>query len=185
MNAATFADDVSAQRPYLMRFARQRLRDPALVEDMVQETLLAALQGSSGYEGKAALRTWLTGILLRRIADGLRRRHRQGGAGAMDDDAADDGDGEVIEVDDPARHGSAEPVEWRDPQRMLEGRQFLQELAICLDDLPGPAARAFTLREIHGMSTAEVARALDMDAARCAMLLHRTRTRLRHRLARH
>lgn len=41
-------DDVAEQRRYLLRFAQLHLRDNARAEDVVQETLAAALERASG-----------------------------------------------------------------------------------------------------------------------------------------
>jgi len=43
--AAPIDRAITEHRPYLIRFASRRLRDPALVEDVVQDTIVAALQG--------------------------------------------------------------------------------------------------------------------------------------------
>ena len=171
-----FDDALSLHRPYLLRFARQRLRDTALVEDLVQDTLLAALQGVERFAAKASLRTWLTGILLNKIADSARREQRAPVVAAA---AAEDSDDDA--VDDPR----AEPIEWRDPARMLENRQFIDVLRSSLDTLPPLAARAFALREIEGLSGEAVARELGLSAGQIAVLLLRARARLRERLQQH
>lgn len=62
---------------YLFRYCVHRLRDEAVAEDMVQETLLAAIQSMAGYQGRAAERTWLTGILKHKIIDHYRRSSRE------------------------------------------------------------------------------------------------------------
>jgi RNA polymerase sigma-70 factor (ECF subfamily) len=173
---------VSAERPYLLRFARQRLRDAALVEDVVHDTLLAALQSAARYEQRASLRTWLTGILLHKIADGVRRQQRDSAQLDTPTDADDEGP-HADDVDaGRARH---ESIEWRDPARMLESRQMIEVLGLGLEGLAPLAARALTLREIEGLSTSEVARELGLPVAQCAMLLHRARVRLRRSMQRH
>lgn len=182
-DAAGFDAAVSAERPYLLRFARQRLRDPALVEDVVHDTLLAALQGAGRFEQRASLRTWLTGILLHKIADGVRRQQRDANRGesALHDEGgsfAHDDSGEANEL-------QYDPVEWRDPARMLESRQLIEVLGLGLQSLAPLAARALTLREIDGLTTSEVARELGLPVAQCAMLLHRARVRLRRSMQRH
>jgi len=73
MPNAEFARELDPHRGYLLRVARLQLRDEALAEDVVQETLLAALSGS-GFSGKSSLRTWLTGILKHKIVDAIRRK---------------------------------------------------------------------------------------------------------------
>lgn len=49
------------------------------VEDVVQQTFLAALDGAYGFDGRSSLSTWLFGIATRRALDAARgrwRRHR-------------------------------------------------------------------------------------------------------------
>src|SRR5205085_12346938 len=68
---------VDAHGNYLYRYALVRLRDTALAEDVVQETLLAALQSRHAYAGRSAERTWLTGILKHKLVDHFRKVSRQ------------------------------------------------------------------------------------------------------------
>ena len=72
-----FRRQVESQRAYLVRYASLQLRDGDAVEDVVQETLLAALAGESSFGGRSNLRTWLTGILKHKIVDTIRRQSRE------------------------------------------------------------------------------------------------------------
>ena len=67
---------VDAHGDYLYRYALMRVRDTAVAEDLVQETLLAALQSRHAYAGRSAERTWLTGILKHKLVDHFRRASR-------------------------------------------------------------------------------------------------------------
>ena len=60
--------------PSLLRYARQRVGKDELARDLVQETWVAALEGMSRFAGRASLKTWLTAILRRKIADLYRYR---------------------------------------------------------------------------------------------------------------
>lgn len=165
-----FAEAVGAERRYLLRFAMAKVRDAELAEDLVQETLLAALQGAEGFEQRAALRTWLTGILLRRIADHGRRRQRRP---EVDTDILDDEDDDT---------GDADPIDWIDPPRRLEGRQVLDAVSHALASISPTAARLVTLREVDGFSHEDAARELGLEPKNAASLLHRARIQLRARL---
>jgi RNA polymerase sigma-70 factor (ECF subfamily) len=58
-------------------YARHRLTPRAdLVEDLVQEVFLAALNGLSAFQGQSSLRTWLIGIARHKIDDIYRQRLR-------------------------------------------------------------------------------------------------------------
>ena len=53
-----FRSRLEGERPYLLRYASLQLRDSHAAEDVVQETLLAALAGEAGFGGRSNLRTW-------------------------------------------------------------------------------------------------------------------------------
>src|SRR5271169_4215874 len=69
--------EIEKQRPYLLRIARLQLRSEAVAEDVVQDTLIAALEGADRFAGKSAVRTWLVGILKHKIVDQIRRGSRE------------------------------------------------------------------------------------------------------------
>lgn len=173
MPTASFADSVCSHRPYLLRFASRRLRDAALAEDVVQDTLLAALQAEASFGHRASLRTWLTAILQRQIADSLRRAAREPrlAFGSHDDDCADD-------------EGRADTaaIEWIDPERRLESRQLIEALVRSLAALPPQAAQLITLREIDGCSHDEATAAVGLTPRDGSLLLYRTRSSLRSAL---
>ena len=77
VDADLFATELDTHRRYLLRVAQLQLRDADLAEDVVQETLVAALSARAGFSGRSSLRTWLTGILKHKIVDAIRQRQRQ------------------------------------------------------------------------------------------------------------
>ena len=56
--------EIVACRPYLMRIAMSRVNDSDRAEELVQDTLLAAIRGHTSFAGRSRFRTWITGILL-------------------------------------------------------------------------------------------------------------------------
>ena len=48
-----------AHRGYLLRVARLQLRNDELAEDVVQDTLVAAIQAAAGFSGKSSVKTCL------------------------------------------------------------------------------------------------------------------------------
>ena len=60
----------------LYRFALGRVADAATAEDLVQETLVSALDALDSFRGQASERTWLFVILKRKIIDHYRRQAR-------------------------------------------------------------------------------------------------------------
>lgn len=168
-----------AHRGYLLRFALLQLRDPQLAEDAVQETLLAALGGRGGFEGRSSLRTWLTGILKHKIADIQRRQARElplADALGGEDERGDD---QLDALFRPDAHWAFPPRDWGDPERSLENRRFWEAFELCAKALSANAARVFMLREVQGLSTEEICKDLGITPTNCWVLLHRARMALR------
>ena len=67
---------IEAYHEPLFRYALARLRDADLAEESLQETFLAALQSRNKFQGLASEKTWLTGILRRKIYDHFRKMSR-------------------------------------------------------------------------------------------------------------
>ncbi len=69
-DASTWLDE---HGDVLYRYARSRVGQRELAEDLVQDTLLAALQSRDRFQGRATVRTWLLSILRHKIVDHCRR----------------------------------------------------------------------------------------------------------------
>ena len=53
------------------------------VEDVIQQTFLAALDGADRFDGRSKVSTWIVGIATRRALDAARARHRRRRWGAI------------------------------------------------------------------------------------------------------
>jgi RNA polymerase sigma-70 factor (ECF subfamily) len=168
---------------YLYRFALARLRDPHQAEDVVQETLLAAIQNQT-FEGKSAPRTWLTGILKHKIIDLIRRQMREQPL-EQDGDFLPDEPGMEDFFDDDDAHWNDKPQYWGEPQGLLEQKQFLGILQQCLDRLPPKLVSLFMMREVHESDNEEICKELDISSTNAWVMLYRARMRLRKCLELH
>ena len=160
---------------YLYRFALARIKDPALAEDLVQETFLAALKGRKSFQRRSALKTWLTAILKHKIIDHLRRKNRI--RTVEDIDAV----GETVDgFFEKSGAWRIQPGNWDvNPGKILEQRQFIDTLYRCLSELPERLAKAFMLREMEGLSTEELCKSLQITATNSWVMLYRARAYLR------
>ena len=173
--SAEFRSQVENQRAYLLRYASLQLRNPEAAEDAVQETLLAALAGGTGFAGRSNLRTWLTGILKHKIVDAIRRANRE--QPLPDGDEYETGDLDALF--DRRGHWQEPPAVWDDPDAALHQKQFLAALEACLAGLPAKTAQAFMMREHLGLDTGEICKELGVTATHCWVLLYRARMALR------
>ncbi len=156
----------------LFRFALARVGNSTAAEDLVQDTLLAALRNRASFAERSAERTWLVGILKHRIADHYRELARQL---VVAENAADEASGGF------SRGGKwlRPPRAWQAPDSALASVEFAAILRDCLAGLPERSAAALTLRESAGMSGEEICKELQVTPTHLWTLLHRARMRLR------
>ena len=158
---ALLATEIARHMGYLQRYARSRARDEHLADEAVQETLLAALESLPSFDGRATLRTWLTGILLHKIHDAFRRGAR---------------DGDLTDADVP------EPVEWLTPDHALHVKRMCGAFTQAVEELPERQAEAFVMGEISGVETEKMCRKLGVTRGNLWVLLHRARSAVRANL---
>jgi len=163
-------------RPTLLRIARLQLRNDAWAEDVVSETMIAALEKSASFAGQSQFKTWVVGILKHKIIDQFRRSRREIStnelAEAMDTD-------DVDELFAASGHRVAEPQDWGDPEATLNQAQFLEVLQLCVDALPAALGRIFMMREWLEYETDQICKELGISSTNCFVMLYRARTRLR------
>lgn len=163
----------------LFRYAMQRLRDAAHAEDVVQETLLAALQSHSGYSGRASEKTWLIGILRHKIVDFIRIQVRESTVddiSALSDTAAENSDDDLF---DGRGHWIRPPQDWGNPDKALHNHEFIAAFEACLERLKPALAQVFALRELAGHSNEDICKELGISATNCGVMLYRARMGLR------
>ena len=171
---------------YLYRYAMFRLRNATVAEDLVQDTLLAALQSRDKYRGQSHEKTWLVGILKHKILDHFRRIERNREVSDEPEGAEDyhpfDKTGEWT------GHWITEeaPRDWQvDASAILEQKEFWEVFNRCLSELPEKTAAAFTLREVDGLSSEEICDVLNLSRNNLWVMLHRARLKLRSSLEAH
>lgn len=173
------ADYVHLLRRDMLRFARLQLRDDHQAEDAVQDALAAALAGSERFASRASLKTWVLSILKNKILDTFRQRARRREQ-ALDDDMATH-EHDIQGHFDETGHWApeAKPADWGNPEQALASRQFWVVFEACLTRLPEVPARAFMMRELMGLETADICGELGITANHCGVLMHRARLGLR------
>ena len=171
--------ELAKHRPHLLKFALLQLRNRTQAEDAVQETLLAALEAGDRFAGRSSVRTWLTGILKHKIIDHFRRQSREVLLQTHGEESA-------LEALDPLfqedGHFREPPADWGDPEAALAQREFFEVIQRCVERLPKKTARAFTLREVMGLSTDEFCKTLGITESNCWVMLYRARMSLRQGL---
>jgi RNA polymerase sigma-70 factor, ECF subfamily len=160
----------------MLRLAASFVPSRAVAEEVVQDTWLAVLRGLSAFQGRSSLRTWMFTILVNRARTTGTREQRT-------IPVADTGP-----VVDAARFGpdgawSAPPEHWiEEAEDRIEAEKLAVLLKALVDGLPGRQREVVLLRDVEGMSSAEVCQVLAISEANQRVLLHRGRGKLRQAL---
>ncbi|HTU78325.1 MAG TPA: sigma-70 family RNA polymerase sigma factor [Solirubrobacteraceae bacterium] len=168
-----FLELVARHHASMLRLAGSLLSSPALAEEVVQDTWLGVLRGLDGFAGRSSFRTWLLRILVNRaMSTGMRERRSVavGDAGPVVDRSRFDASGAWMS---PPQHW----VEDSDERMLAEG--LAGRIRAALDELPARQREVVMLRDVDGLSGAEVCEALEISDANQRVLLHRGRSRLR------
>ena len=162
-NTAMFELLMRRYNERVYRAARAIVRDEQEAEDVMQQTYVNAFTHLRQFNGSSQFSTWLTRIA---INEALARVRRQGRYEVFDDELS-----------------GIEPFASRNPSENPERQAFTTELRELLewaiDTLPDGAREVFVLREVEGLSTADVAECLGVTADVVKTRLSRGRAALR------
>ena len=176
MTDSDFAARCNSHRGYLLRVAVLQLRDNDVAEDVVQDTLVAALQGASGFSGRSSLKTWLTGILKHKIVDVIRRKGREPAFASLDEESRLE---DLDALFDETGHWENPPADWGNPESALSQQQFMVVMQMCLEKLPPNTARVFMMREVMELEGDEICKELAITSTNLWVILYRARIALR------
>lgn len=169
-HTAVFEALMRRHNQQLYRTARAILRNEAEAEDVMQQAYVNAYAHLRQFDGRARFATWLIRIAVYESLSRLRQRGR---------DAGLDPEGPIpLPMVAPA--GSTQ-----DPERLAFSSELGVLLESAIDRLPDGAREVFMLRQVEGLSTEEVADALDVSLDVVKTRLSRARAALRRDLLDH
>jgi len=160
--AVSWSEMVS-HRESLVRFARRKLIDPMLAEDVVHDVFEAVISGRASFEGRSAMRSWLTGILKHKIVDLVRQRAP---FESLDDDETEESGVRALQCPQPR------------PDEQAEQRQLLVRALARIEKLPAGLRDVMRLRVLQERPTREVCEALAISEENLFVRLHRARKHL-------
>lgn len=152
-----FRADLTAEIPYLRRFARALTGDPALADGLVEDCIERVLVKSHLYDPTRPLRTWLYAVLRNLHVSGSRRERRA----------------RIVKTVD----------ELSDPEVMLrpsqEGEAMFLQVTGALDQLPDQQREVVVLVTLEEMSYRDVAEITGVPVGTVMSRLSRARSALR------
>ena len=153
--------------PVLVGFAYRAVRREDLARDLVQETFVAAIEALPSFAGRSSLRTWMVGILSRKIIDHYRRTRREVLADVMPE---------------PEQLGDFGPRHTRAPDARIDPQMAMKIVDESLGALTELERMAVLLCDVEELDREEVCNALNVQPTHLRVLLHRGRNKLRKAL---
>jgi RNA polymerase sigma-70 factor (ECF subfamily) len=165
MERDEFDEAVATHQRRVFTFARYFLSDQQEAEDVTQEVLIRLWRNIDEIAPEKR-RAWLNKVTRNACYDRLRRRKSQRPPAAELDRIPT---GELMTTDP-------------DPETRASASQIGGRLAAAIRRLKDPQRSVVIMREIQGLSCAEIGAALEMSAGTVRVTLHRARRKLRDEL---
>ncbi len=162
-NPHLFEDLVGTLSPDLGRYLLRQVRDAALAEDLLQETLLRVARGLPSFDGRASVKSWAYAIATNVVRDHFRRHAGQGPSAELKD-------------------AENLPDDARTPEEDIAIAQMNACVREVVEALPEDYRKAVVLHDFNGMSARETAAACGCSEANAKVRIHRGRSRLRQAL---
>ncbi len=147
----------------LSRYLHRYVGNPAIADDLLQETLIRITRGLPGFEGRASLKTWAFAIATRVAADYFRQPAQRA---------------QIFPLDE-----SEEPA---DADLTVEQRLVIDEMNTCvrqvIDSLPEEYRAALVLHDLEDLTAAQVAEISGCTLPTAKIRIHRARLRLKEAL---
>jgi RNA polymerase sigma-70 factor (ECF subfamily) len=167
-NEAAMQRMVNTYLPQILRAARGAGLNLQNAEDVCQSTFVTFIEKIDEFEGRSHVRTWLFGILYRKISEMRRSASREGSAESID---------QIME-DRFKTDGH-----WQQPPRGADMATYEGEvrkhLANCLEGISTDQRMAFVLREVEELDTQEICLTMEISRSNLGVLLYRSRNLLR------
>lgn len=183
---AAFTALVTRHHDAMVRLAAAFVGERSIAEEVAQESWVAVLRGLDGFEGRASLRAWIFGIVVRRARTRAARESRLPLAPEPDDEPAVE-PGRFLPADHPRwpGHWAVAPRPWStSPEDHLARKRVLVGVRDAIAALPVAQRAVMTLRDVEGCTAREACEALGLSAANERVILHRARSRVRRAVER-
>ncbi|MBL8861949.1 MAG: sigma-70 family RNA polymerase sigma factor [Planctomycetes bacterium] len=167
-NQASFQLLVERYQDRLFALVRHYTKDPALVEDIVQEAFLKAFRRLASFQHESSFYTWIYRITVNTVLDVLKRRGRS----------------PITAVEDPEIAGSPSAPDPRvmAPDARLQREEVARITQECLAELPEIFRTVLVLREFEDMAYQDIADLLGISIGTVESRLFRARARFKEKL---
>lgn len=160
---------VRRYRDKAYRLAWSLVKDDAEAQDVVQEAFLNIYRKLDTFSGESKLGSWIYRVVVNAALMRMRKRDRRSEIGLEDMD---------VDVDEEEAAFSDTP-EWRiRADEAAEQQELREQILAAVDELAPKYQAVFVLREVEGLTLAEIADVLDLTEGAVKTRLHRARLHL-------
>lgn len=164
-NVNDFEKLVTAYEKNVYSLALRMVGDPEDAADMTQETFIKAYRSLSSFRGDSKFSSWLYRIASNVCLDFLRSRSRHPQVSL---NSSDEDDRTTFELPDMSRN----------PEEQLMKKLSMEAVRRGLEQLPEQQRQILVLRELGGLSYAELAQTLGLEEGTVKSRIFRARKRL-------
>lgn len=176
-----FAALIDRYHATMLRVARGYVATKEAAEDVVQETWLGVIRGIDGFETRSSLKTWIFRILVNRAKTRGERESRTRPFSSLASDVDEPAVDPSRFIDSGRWRGfwSSPPTQHAIPEQHVLASEARDRVLRAVDSLPPNQQLVITLRDVQGLSAADVCDLLSISEANQRVLLHRARSKVR------
>lgn len=152
-------------------FVLRRLQEPALAQEVVNDSFLQVWSAAARFENRSSVKTWLLSIAKFKAIDALRSQSSQH---AHETPSADH-ELELMRM----------PADTQlEPEQQMHALQQSHHLAACFEALPIDQRESMHLAYVEGMSTLEISDVLQIPSGTVGTRIHHAKAKLKACLSR-
>ncbi len=176
MDITKFNEWVNDHTDFLYNWALMKVSDSSTVEDLVQETFLAAYKARFSFKGDSSPRTWLTSILRNKIVDYYRASSKRRSLIASGTD--------FVYSDrlffDEEGHWLPNLAQYKWEETTLDNNEdFKFILQACLNKLPERSSAAIRFKYFEEKDSRDICQELDLSSSNYWQIIHRAKLLLK------
>jgi RNA polymerase sigma-70 factor (ECF subfamily) len=172
-----FNELVNRYADKIYRLALRITHNPSDAEDVLQEVFSTLIEKLDTFHGESKFSTWLHRVAANASFIHLRAEKKYKNNVSLENYAPYDEDGVLRGV---------EVKDWSDiPDEVLLSKEVMEIIEKTVSELPAAYRAVFHLRDVEGLTNADVAKALGISLTAVKSRIHRARLFLRDRLSGH
>lgn len=169
----SFEKIVGAHERKIYNLALRMLGNPDDAKDILQDTFMKVYDHLDKFRGEARLSTWIYRIAMNEALMKIRRE--KGKMVSIDTFRVTEGEARALDI-----------VDWAErPLDKLLTKELGEEMETAVGKLPEDYRAVFLLRDVEGLSNAEIAKVLEISVPAVKSRLHRARLFLRGELTKY